>query len=141
MSGGFTMVPNAVLRGTVGPDDKLLARSARLLYMLILDYAHGGDRPCTASQGSLAALLDLSPRQVRNLLNELGRAGLIREHRRGRGATNIIEPLLLVDRKRSSAHPPKSVAGKEERQQTNNANDNNGITDANKADEQRGAGA
>lgn len=141
MSGGFTMVPNVVLRGEVGPDDKLLARSARLLYMLILDYAHGGDRPCTASQGSLARLLDVSPRQVRNLLNELARAGLICEHRRGRGATNVIEPLLLVDRKRNSAHPPKSGAAKEERQQTNNANNDNGITEGSKADEQRGARA
>jgi hypothetical protein len=121
MRRGFTMVPNAVLRGEVDlPNGKRLSLAARVLYAAILDFSNAGERPCTATQCTLARYVDVSPRYVRTLMRELERANLIRRRREGRGVPDTIFPEVWPGRKRSSGHPRKSGSAKQDLPSTNN---------------------
>lgn len=115
-SRGFTRVPNAILRGEyLRPDGGRISPTARLLYALILDASHAGDRACTASEQTLAKRLgDMSERHVRTLLRELQSAGLIVVRREGRGLSNTIFPQVVPERKADSGHDRNRGSGKQE---------------------------
>ena len=120
---GFTMVPNSVLRGEFnGPGGKRLSPSARILYAVLLDLSNCGDRPCTASQGTLGTRVGVSNRHIRNLLAELQKAHLIVRYRQGRRATDTILPQVLPEGKQSSAHRRNPASDKQEPQEPKNNN-------------------
>lgn len=116
LSRGFTRVPNAILRGEyTRPDGKRISPTARLLYALILDASHAGERACTATEETLAKRLGgMSERHVRTLLRELESARLIVVRREGRGISNTIFPRVLPERKSASAHDRNRGSGNEE---------------------------
>ena len=82
--GGFTQVPNFILRSpTIAPGDKLA-------FAAILSYAWNHNF-CFPGQETLARDLGLTERSVRRHLKSLERAGLLTIKRRGLGRTNIYE--------------------------------------------------
>jgi DNA-binding transcriptional ArsR family regulator len=97
ISGGYTMVPNAVLRGEVTTlDGRPIRPLARLLYALVLDRSNCGTRLCTASQAYFAEKLGISERHVRTLVKELGEAGILDVRREGRTIT-LDQPELPIN--------------------------------------------
>lgn len=118
-SRGFTQVPNSVLRGEYWTARGRLSSSARLLYALVSDFSTMRDGVCVASQQTLAHRLGVSDRQVRTLLRELEAAGLISVRRDGRRLTNAITPLVVPERKPTSAHPRKSTSAEQHVQHSN----------------------
>jgi hypothetical protein len=95
LAGGFTQMPNAVLRSPS------LSSGAKVLYGVLLSYAqHTG--ACCPDQETLGRDMGLSSRQVRQHLRELEDAQLIRVHRRGLNMPNVYEILPLWD---ASASP------------------------------------
>lgn len=115
-SRGFTRVPNTILRGEyLRPDGKRISPTARLLYALILDASHAGDRACTASEQTLGKRLGgMSERHVRTLVRELQSAGLIVVRREGRGVSNTIFPQVVPERKADSGHDRNGASGEQE---------------------------
>jgi hypothetical protein len=88
LAGGFTQIPNVVLRD---PD---LSAPAKCVYALLLSYAWD-NASCFPGQSKLAEDMGYSERAIRTVLNELRANGLISWERRGFASTNLyyIEPL------------------------------------------------
>lgn len=74
--GGFTMMPNVILR------DARLSVGARLAYSVLLSYAWDG-AACFPGQQRLADDMGVTARQVRTYLQELKDAGLVSWERGG----------------------------------------------------------
>lgn len=93
----FTITPNEIL------DSSQLSIEARYLYLLLLKHC-GVDEHCFPSQNKLAEEMDFSDRHIRNLLEELIKAGLIIKHRWGwnRANTYTVAWRLRRDRKSTS---------------------------------------
>ena len=79
--GGFTQVPNFILRNAV------LSLGAKVVYAMFLCYAWNNDF-CFAGQDRLAADMGMSRPRVTEFVGELERAGLLQIQRRGLGKTN-----------------------------------------------------
>src|SRR5476651_989570 len=82
LRGGFTQVPNAILRAsdmTIG---------AKLTYAMFLSYAWNNDH-CFPGQDRLAVDMGMSRSRVTEYVSELERVGLVTIQRRGQGKTNL----------------------------------------------------
>src|ERR1044071_7022822 len=79
--GGFTQVPNFILRNST------LSVGAKLTYAMFLSYAWHNES-CFPGQDRLAVDMGLSRSRVTELVSELNRAGLLTIQRRGQGMTN-----------------------------------------------------
>jgi len=82
LQGGFTQVPNFILR------DSKLSPGAKVTYAMFLSYAWNNDS-CFPGQGRLAEDMGMSRSRVTEFVSELEIAGLISIQRRGLGKTNI----------------------------------------------------
>ena len=93
-SGGFTQVPNVVLK------NKNLSLGAKFCYSMLLMYAWQNDF-CFPGQEKLAEEIGITPRSVRNHLAELRKIGYISVKRRGLTKTNvyILHAKIKADRK------------------------------------------
>ena len=80
--GGFTQVPNFLLKS------KLLSPGDKLAFAMLLSYAWQNDY-CYPGQKRLAADMGLHETNVRKHLKSLQASGLLRITRRGQGKTNI----------------------------------------------------
>lgn len=92
-SGGFTVVPNSVLR------DSTFTVPARFLYTLLRSYAWQSDS-CFPGQEGLAEVMGLTDRQVRTHLEALRQAGLVTTARRPGGG--LLYTIHDPDRKPTS---------------------------------------
>jgi len=81
-AGGFTQVPNFILR------DSQLSIGAKLTYAMFLSYAWHNDR-CFPGQERLAADMGMSRTSVTAFIGELEERGYITIQRRGQGKTNL----------------------------------------------------
>ena len=90
LRGGFTQVPNCVLR------DEQLEPSAKLLYSLLLSYAWHNDQ-CYPGHERLAKEIGISRRWAIRLLQRLRDRGLVTWSRRGQGKTNVYVILSLLN--------------------------------------------
>ena len=72
----YTKIPNEVLEANQ------LSTSARLILCILLKYC-GNDDYCFPSQERLSKDINLSPRHIRKLINELVNAGLVAKKRKG----------------------------------------------------------
>jgi hypothetical protein len=80
--GGFTQVPNALLRsGTISP-------GAKLCYAMLLSYAWHNDY-CFPGQERLATDMGVTDRSVRSYLKELEGKKLLTIKQRGLGKSNV----------------------------------------------------
>ena len=92
--GGFTQVPNFVLKSnTISP-------GAKLAYSMLLHYAWQNDY-CFPGQDRLAVDMGVAKRSVVSYMQELEKTGFIVVQRRGQGKSNVYELLL----KQSRRHP------------------------------------
>lgn len=91
---GFSILPNVILKNTK------LSVNARFLLLAMRMYAWQ-EESCWPGQASLAALMNMSERNLRTYIKELCEAGLLRVEKRGLGATNRYI-LLTGDRKPTS---------------------------------------
>jgi len=82
LAGGFTVVPNGVMRHPG------LTPGAKLAYVMLLTYAWQDDC-CFPGQATLARDMGASERYVRNALKELAERGLISIQQRGLNRTNL----------------------------------------------------
>jgi hypothetical protein len=82
LQGGFTQVPNFILRN---PE---LSAGAKVAYAMFLSYAWNNDS-CFPGQDRLAVDMGMSRSRVTEFVSELEMAGLISIQRRGLGKTNI----------------------------------------------------
>lgn len=82
--GGFTQVPNFLLRSTK------LSAGDKMTFAMLLSYAWQNDY-CFPGQRRLAEDLGLDERSVRRHLKALEIGGLLAIRRRGQGKTNIYE--------------------------------------------------
>jgi hypothetical protein len=82
LQGGFTQVPNFILR------DAKLSPGSKVTYAMFLSYAWNNDS-CFPGQGRLADDMGMSRSRVTEFVSELETAGLISIQRRGLGKTNI----------------------------------------------------
>jgi hypothetical protein len=81
-SGGFTQVPNFILR------DPELSLGAKVTYAMFLSYAWHNDS-CFPGQDRLAVDVGMSRTSVTAFIGELEERGLIAIQRRGQGRTNV----------------------------------------------------
>ena len=81
-AGGFTQVPNFILR------DSQLSIGGKLVYAMFLSYAWHNDR-CFPGQGRLADDMGMSRTSVTAFIGELEKRGFITIQRRGQGKTNL----------------------------------------------------
>ncbi|MBI5769785.1 MAG: helix-turn-helix domain-containing protein [Verrucomicrobia bacterium] len=81
-AGGFTQVPNFILR------DSQLSIGAKLTYAMFLSYAWHNDR-CFPGQERLAEDMGMSRTSVTAFIGELEERGYITIQRRGQGKTNL----------------------------------------------------
>lgn len=86
--GGFTSIPNRILRNSV------ITLGARMCYAMLLSYAWQDDF-CFPAQIRLAEDLGIGERTVRQYLNELREAGLITWKQQGLNKPNIYRILKL----------------------------------------------
>lgn len=95
----FTIIRNELF----GPSQ--LSIGARYLHCLLLKYC-GKDDYCYPSQITLAKDMDISDRQIRNLLKELIQYGLVFKERRGwnRSNTYKVAKAFILDRTKDSFH-------------------------------------
>lgn len=82
LQGGFTQVPNFILRNGE------LSVGAKVTYAMFLSYAWNNDS-CFPGQDRLADDMGMSRSRVTEFVGELERMGLISIQRRGQGKTNI----------------------------------------------------
>jgi len=82
LQGGFTQVPNFILR------DSNLSVGAKVAYAMFLSYAWDNDF-CFPGQDRLAEDMGMSRSRVTEFVGELQRAGLVTIERRGQGKTNM----------------------------------------------------
>jgi len=96
LRGGFTQVPNAILRAAD------LTIGAKLTYAMFLSYAWNNDC-CFPGQDRLAADMGMSRSRVTEYVSELERVGLITIQRRGQGTTNLYTVHSQVKAKHSNS--------------------------------------
>lgn len=94
MAGGFTQIPNVILR------DGTLSERARLVYGVLLSYAWGEQSPDDGLTG-LGKILGLKPgseKSTRRALIELEKRSLVKVVRRGLGLANtyVLQPATWV---------------------------------------------
>ena len=82
LQGGFTQVPNFILR------DSKISVGAKVAYAMFLSYAWDNDF-CFPGQDRLAEDMGMSRSRVTEFVGELQRAGLVTIERRGQGKTNM----------------------------------------------------
>ena len=82
VQGGFTQVPNFILR------NNNISVGARLTYSMFLSYAWNNDY-CFPGQEKLAQDMGVAKRSVITYLQELEKNGLLEVRRRGLGKTNL----------------------------------------------------
>ena len=82
LQGGFTQVPNFILR------DSKISVGAKVAYAMFLSYAWHNDS-CFPGQDRLAEDMGMTRPRVTQLINELEAAGLVTVQRRGQGKTNL----------------------------------------------------
>ena len=101
--GGFTQIPNFILRNPT------LSIGAKVAYAMFLCYAWNNDF-CFAGQDRMAEDMGMSRPRVTEFVGELERAGLVEIKRRGQGKTNYYTIHFRVQwkRKRSDVGPPTS---------------------------------
>ncbi|MEM8576029.1 MAG: helix-turn-helix domain-containing protein [Pseudomonadota bacterium] len=87
--GGFTQVPNAILRS------KKISPGAKLAYSGLLSYAWNKES-CFPGQDTLGGDIGVTRQTVNEYIKELKTKGFIRVKRRGQGRSNLYE--LLVPR-------------------------------------------
>ncbi|MHB1841842.1 MAG: helix-turn-helix domain-containing protein [Sulfobacillus sp.] len=111
LAGGFTQVPNCVLRS------RTLSSGAKVLYGVLLSYAWQ-DGACHPDQATMAADLGCTDRQVRNWLKELEQEHLVQVHRRGLQRSNLYEimPIESPDRKNISGQDRKYISAPDRNQ-------------------------
>src|SRR5688572_29633378 len=80
--GGFSMVPNFILK------DPTLSLGAKVTYSMFLVYAWQNDY-CFPGQETLAQDMGMSRSRVTEFVGQLQKAGLITIERRGLGRTNM----------------------------------------------------
>ncbi len=105
LAGGFTQVPNCVLRS------RTLSSGAKVLYGVLLSYAWQ-DGACHPDQATMAADLGCTDRQVRRGLKELEEEHLVQVHRRGLQQPNLYEimPIDTPDRTKMSGQDRKYMS-------------------------------
>lgn len=81
-SGGFTQVPNFILK------DASLSIGAKLTYAMFLSYAWHNNR-CFPGQERLAHDIGMSRTSVTTFIGELESHGFVEIQRRGQGRTNL----------------------------------------------------
>ena len=91
--GGFTQVPNHVLRST------RISPGAKLTYAMLLSYAWQNDF-CFPGQARLAKDMGSGVRSVVRFIQELTKEDFIVIRKRGQGLTNLYELNLLSTPKR-----------------------------------------
>ena len=109
LAGGFTQVPNCVLRSHT------LSSGAKVLYGVLLSYAWQ-DGACHPDQATMAADLGCTDRQVRNWLKELEQERLVQVHRRGLQRSNLYEIMSIPDRKNISGQDRKYISAPDRKQ-------------------------
>lgn len=82
LQGGFTQVPNFILR------DPKISVGAKVAYAMFLSYAWNNDS-CFPGQDRLAQDMGMSRVRVTQLISELEKAGFVTVQRRGMGRTNL----------------------------------------------------
>jgi len=87
--GGFTQVPNAILRATE------ISQGAKLVYAMLLSYAWH-QNSCFPGQDRLAEDLSISRRSVNTHIKELEAKDFIKVTRKGLGKPNIYELFLTA---------------------------------------------
>ena len=92
--GGFTQVPNFVLKSTA------ISPGAKLAYSMLLHYAWQNDY-CYPGQERLASDMGVVKRSVVSYMQELESAGFIVVERRGQGKSNMYELILKPSRRKS----------------------------------------
>lgn len=80
--GGFTQVPNFILKS------KILNAGDKVAYSMLLSYAWSRDY-CFPGQQTLASDMGLTERSVRTHLKALELAGFLSIKQRGQGKTNL----------------------------------------------------
>lgn len=113
VSGGFTQVPNCVLRS------RTLSSGGKVLYGVLLSYAWQ-DGACHPDQATMAVDLGCTDRQVRNWLTELEEEHLVHVHRRGLQRSNLYEimPIETPDRKNISGQDRKYISAPDRNQRS-----------------------
>jgi len=101
LRGGFTQIPNSILRRTD------INTGAKLTYMGLLSFAWQGDR-CFPGQPRLAEEIGISPRAVWGHLQQLEERGLIAIQQRGQGKTNIYTILRIAQSASLESHTSAS---------------------------------
>ncbi len=101
LRGGFTQIPNSILRRTD------INTGAKLTYMGLLSFAWQGDR-CFPGQPRLAEEIGISPRAVWGHLQQLEERGLIAIQQRGQGKTNIYTILRIAESASLESHTSAS---------------------------------
>jgi len=99
LQGGFTQVPNFILR------DAKLSPGAKVTYAMFLSYAWHNDS-CFPGQDRLAQDMGMSRSRVTEFVGELERAGLVSIERRGQGKTNIYTIHFQVKGKKDRQQSP-----------------------------------
>ncbi|MEO1453050.1 MAG: helix-turn-helix domain-containing protein [Pseudomonadota bacterium] len=87
--GGFTQVPNAILRA------KAISQGAKLVYAMLLSYAWHNNS-CFPGQDRLAEDLSISRRSVNTHIKELEAKRFIKVTRKGLGKPNLYELFLTA---------------------------------------------
>lgn len=87
--GGFTQVPNAILRATE------ISQGAKLVYAMLLSYAWHHNS-CFPGQDRLAEDLSISRRSVNTHIKELEAKKFIKITRKGLGKPNLYELFLIA---------------------------------------------
>lgn len=87
--GGFTQVPNAILRATG------ISQGAKLVYAMLLSYAWN-NHYCFPGQDRLADDLSISRRSVNTHIKELEAKRFIKVTRKGLGKPNTYELFLTA---------------------------------------------
>lgn len=80
--GGFTQVPNFILRNSD------FSAGAKVVYAMFLSYAWNNES-CFPGQERLAQDIGMSRSRVTEFISELSRGGLVTIQRRGQGKTNV----------------------------------------------------
>jgi DNA-binding transcriptional MocR family regulator len=88
-NGGFTQVPNAILRATE------ISQGSKLVYAMLLSYAWHNNS-CFPGQDRLAEDLSISRRSVNTHIKELEAKEFIKVTRKGLGKPNLYELFLTA---------------------------------------------
>jgi biotin operon repressor len=94
LRGGFTQVPNFILR------DSKLSVGAKVTYAMFLSYAWHNDL-CFPGQERLADDMGMSVSRVNEFIKTLETAGLVEINRRGQGKTNLYKIKFVVEPQKS----------------------------------------